>query len=151
MSLARAAATREVGIGATISDPEVVCFAGIDDMRFAPRAAMVFDAEIGSKLNDSFEKYLLIVDLETGGTLHVEDRIVHDVSGTVNGLATQGSGADECEEELPMAMPYLLVSGGGNSTYTDESGNFSLNGSGSVTVSARRVWSVVQCQQRIRR
>ncbi|MEE2906914.1 MAG: hypothetical protein VX527_03685 [Planctomycetota bacterium] len=136
LSLARAAANREVGIAATMTNPEVVCFAGIDDMRFTPRAAMVFEAEIGSKLNDSFEKYLLIVDLETGAVLHLEDRIVHDVSGTVSGLATQGSGADECEDELPMAMPYLLVSGGGNSAYTDASGNFSLPGSGSVTVSA---------------
>ncbi|MDG2422988.1 MAG: hypothetical protein P8M22_03315 [Phycisphaerales bacterium] len=136
MSLAQAAANRQVGIGARISAPEVVCFAGIDDMRFAPRAAMVFDAEIGSKQTDSFSKFLLVVDLETGAVLHEENRIVHDVSGTANCLCTQGSGADECDEELATAMPYVQVSGGGSSVYADVLGNFSLPSSGSVTVSA---------------
>ena len=137
MTLARSAATRFVGINSRIlGKPEVVCFAGVEDMRFAPRAAMIFDAEVGSKTNGTFEKFLLVVDLETGAILHDENRIVHDVSGSVNGQCTAGSGADECEDEILYAIPYLTVNGGGNTAYTDAEGNFTLPGSGSTTVSA---------------
>ena len=137
MTLARSAATRFVGINSRIvGNPVVVCYAGIKDMRIAPTAAMIFEAEVGSKLQGTFEKFLLVVDLETGAILHDENRIVHDVSGTVNSQCTAGSGADECEDEILYVMPYLTVNGGGNSAYTDINGNFTLPSSGSVTVTA---------------
>ena len=136
LPMAQSAAARLLGVGSVISDPEIVCFAGVDDMRMSPRTAMVFDAENGSKLDSTFRKYLLVVDLETGSTLFEENRIVHAAEGSVNSLTTPGSSADECLEEVSTPMPYLQVSGGGNTAYTDINGNFSLPSSGSITVTA---------------
>ncbi|MBG83786.1 MAG: hypothetical protein CMJ40_04470 [Phycisphaerae bacterium] len=135
-NMAQAAAARQLGVGSTISNPEIVCFAGVEDMRISPRTAMVFDAQNGSKLDGTFKKFLLIVDLETGVVLHEKNLIVHAADGSVSGLATEDSGADECHDEVPTPMPYLQVSGGGNTTYTDVNGNFSLPSSGTVNVTA---------------
>ena len=135
-NMAQAAAARRLGVGSIISDPEIVCFAGVEDMRISPRTAMVFDAENGSKLDSSFQKYLLIVDLDSGQILHEKNRIVHAANGSVTGLATENSGADECFDEVSTPMPYLQVTGGGNSAYTDADGNFSLPASGTVNVTA---------------
>jgi hypothetical protein len=136
--MAQSAAARRLGVGSTISAPEIVCFAGVEDMKMSPRTAMVFDAENGSKSDSTFRKFLLIVDLETGAILHEDNRIVHaaPVTGDVKALTTPGSSADECEDEVPTPMPYLQVTGGGNSAYTDASGNFSLPNSGTVNVTA---------------
>lgn len=138
MNLARGAAARRLGVGSRVSAPEIVCFAGVEDMRMSPRTAMVFDAENGSKSDGTFRKFLLIVDLENGEILHEENRIVHaaPVSGDVKALTTPGSSADECEDEVPTPMPYLQVTGGGNTAFTDASGNFSLPNSGTVNVTA---------------
>ena len=65
-------------------------------------------------------------------------------------MATQSSGADECDEELLEALPYALVSGGGQSTYTDIDGNFLLPATGSndinVLSSIEGIWFNVENQ-----
>ena len=67
-------------------------------MVFTPRPTMIFEAGVGS-VNDpnTYQKLLLVVDAETGVLLHEENRILHAISGTVEGNNTQSSGADECE------------------------------------------------------
>jgi hypothetical protein len=136
-SLAYAAAATLMGRDVQISDPQVVVFAGVEDMVIAPRAAMVFESSLGDTWNpDVYEKRLLVVDLENGQILHEENRILHGVSGTVQGMNTQSSGADECEEEVPMPLPYAKLTAGGQTTNADSKGFFELNTSGNVTINS---------------
>ena len=135
---AMAAAESMLGPGAATGDIEIVVFAGVDDMVIAPRAAMVFEATVGSTFHPrTFGKRLFVVDLESGDVLYQEDRILHGVSGTVEGMNTQSSGADECEEEVPIPLPYATVTGGGQTATTDGKGYFELNSSGSVTITSK--------------
>ncbi|MDP6987520.1 MAG: hypothetical protein QGG74_05695 [Phycisphaerales bacterium] len=139
--LAIVAAAAKFGGDVAISEPEVVVFAGIDDMRFAPRAAMVFEATLGEAWEpDTYQKELLVVDLETGAVLHEENRILHATNGTVSGLATDGSGADECHAEVSMPLPYAKLTRSGNTAYADANGNFSIGGSGNITSKIEGTW-----------
>ena len=137
-SAAERAATDRLGADAWIGDKiELVVFAGVDDMVVVPRVAMVFEAGIGSTFNpDVYARLLLVVDAETGQILHEENRILHAVTGTVEGNNTQGSGADECEAESMVPLPYAKVTGGGQTAYADAKGFFALNTSGSVTINS---------------
>ena len=47
-----------------------------------------------------------------------------DVVGNVNGIATQGSGADICEAEALEAMSYARVNIGGTQSFADAGGDF---------------------------
>jgi hypothetical protein len=134
-SLAFAAAANLMGRDVKITKPELVVFAGIDDMVFAPRAAMVFESTLGDTWNpDVYEKRLLVVDLLNGQVLHEENRILHGISGTVEGMNTQSSGADECDVEVAIPLAYAKVTAGGLSTNTDSKGFFELNTTGNVTI-----------------
>jgi hypothetical protein len=136
-SLALAAAANLMGRDVQIADPEVVVFAGVEDMVFAPRAAMVFEATLGDTWNpDVYEKRLLVVDLANGQILHEENRILHGVSGTVQGMNTQSSGADECDVEAAIPLPYATLSAGGQTTNADAKGYFELDTTGNVTISS---------------
>ena len=148
-----ATGTRFLGQPARLaSDPAYMIFAGGEDEAISPRLAARVEVESGSKINDTYSRWLLLVDSETGDVLYEEDRIVNcghtaattaanaisssilgDVSGTVTSQSTDGSGADICESDSNYAMPYAYVSGNnGASTYADEYGFFSLDNSGAV-------------------
>ncbi len=130
------AATEIVGPDPVITEPKMVVYAGVGEKNFTPVTAMVFEAESGTVLEpDSYAKKLLVVDLATGGVVYQENKVCNGVIGTVRGLTTQGTGADECEQELYEPMPYILVSGGGQSAYANENGFFELDTTGTVSVS----------------
>ncbi|MEM7228578.1 MAG: hypothetical protein AAF432_07160 [Planctomycetota bacterium] len=75
------------------------------------------------------EQYRVVTDAETGEILHSENLICFGgISGTVEGLVTSGIGSEQCEDELATPLPYLEVTSGGNSTFTDVNGNFTLPG-----------------------
>ena len=134
-SLALAAAANLMGRDVQVGQAEVVVFAGVEDMVFAPRAAMVFEATLGDTWNhDTYQKRLLVVDLANGQILHEENRILHGVSGTVQGMNTQGSGADECEAEVAIPLPYAELTAGGQTEYSDAKGYFEFGTSGNVTI-----------------
>jgi hypothetical protein len=137
-------------------DPRYVIFAGGEHESLAPRLAVQFEITAGSKADDTFQRWLLVTDAETGDVLHEENHVLNcgitgctsaahaisavasaDVSGTVTSQSTDGSGADICENDSNYFMPYAYVSGSnGSSGYADVHGDFTLSSSGNVTVSA---------------
>ncbi len=124
------ALSKRFGSHARISKPVYVIFAGFENDRREPALAYVAEVEIGNKLLGTFEKYRYIVDANDGSFLHTDNLILHNVEGQVKANVTQGAAADECEEELPMAMQYAKVTGGGQTTYADVDGYYELPASG---------------------
>ncbi|MCA9295651.1 MAG: hypothetical protein KC983_04025, partial [Phycisphaerales bacterium] len=74
-------------------------------------------------------KYRVVTDAVTGDVLHTEDLICFGgITGNVSGLVTDGLGSEQCEPEVSKPLPYLEVTAGSNSTFTDANGDFSLPG-----------------------
>ncbi len=110
-----------------------VIWAGVEDRVVAPRLAD--ETVVGIDL----DRWLIVTDVVTGDVLFEEHRIfMVDVTGSVNGRATEGIGAEQCEEEVAMPLPYAEVVGGLNATFTDADGNFVLpnEGGGDIEVTA---------------
>jgi len=112
------------------SEPETVIWAGYEEIHSQPRLAISMVAE-----NEFPEKWLYVVDAETGEILYKEDQIIMtNVTGTVNGLATEGHGADICADEVPTPLPYIRANIGSSSAYTNTDGEFTIPNSGSTPV-----------------
>jgi hypothetical protein len=134
-----AAATR-LGRGTTISETELMVFAGTSKEHHEPVASLVFEATQGSAWEpETYKKLLLIVNAQTGEILHEENRILH-VDGNVSGVATESSGADVCDAESAAGLPYAKVTLDGSTEYADVNGDFSIAGSGSITSTLDGVW-----------
>jgi hypothetical protein len=103
--------------------PEIVIWAGIDDMRVEPRVALSFRGE-GYRASRLF-----VSDMDTGRILYHED-LVLEVAGNVSGRATEGSGTEACGDEMPTPMPYLEVTSGGSTVFSDSNGDFDIPGGG---------------------
>jgi hypothetical protein len=136
---AQRAALRAAAGLKVFGDQDLVIWAGVDDMVVEPRLAIRFVAQSGSPHQpDTFQKWLFLVDAATGAILYQEDQILEvDVVGNVSGVATQGIGADICEDEALVVMPWAKVSiQGGNTAFADENGDFTIPnaGGGEVTV-----------------
>jgi hypothetical protein len=114
------------------TDRGQVIWAGIEDVAAAPRLAN----EVIVRADP--EAWLVLVDVATGVILHEEPRVFHGtgISGSVRGMATEGVGAEQCEDEVSQPLPYLEVTSGSSTGFTDADGNFSLAPSGSFNVSA---------------
>lgn len=130
-----------------ISDPKLVVWAGYGrqtaDQR---RIAMEIVADNGLYATEEYQKWLLLVDAQTGEILYSENMIINvDVIGSVSGMATEGPAADVCSTEVFTPMPYSLAEiEGGNSAYADENGDFVISHPGSdeviVTSQIRGQW-----------
>jgi hypothetical protein len=115
------AAIEDVG-GGHVHQSRTVIFAGAGESVVAPRLAL----EVA--VHHDVEEWLLIVDAEDGSILHKESLIcLQTVSGTVSANVTSGIGSEQCEEESPQTLPYVEVTGGGVSTFTDVAGYYVLN------------------------
>ncbi len=117
--------------------PRVVVWAGVDGVKAAePRLAMEFIASDGDPSELVNEKWLLLTDLQTGEVLYREDLLLEaDVTGSVGGFATQGSGAEQCGSQVAVALPYARVTIGGTTAFADGNGSYIIDGgTGSVTV-----------------
>lgn len=125
----------------SFTQPEMVIWAGVDDIMVQPVQAYSFIGDNGHPTDGSKpEKYLFITDAATGEILYIENLIIFvDVQGNVQGKATQGKAADYCEEELPEGMPWARVTIGSTVAYGDSTGYFVIPNSGSlpVTVESR--------------
>lgn len=133
------AATR-LGRGVTISEPEVMVFAGTEKEAAEPTEALVFEASIGGGWDfENYAKLELVVNAQTGEILHEKNLILH-VDGNVSGMSTESSGADVCEPESAMGMPYSRVTLGGNTAYADANGDFTISGSGTITSTLDGQW-----------
>ena len=144
MDIAQQPAQAQLGDDAALTAPALVIWAGVDDMVVEPRLAVQYIASSGTAADpQTYQKWLFVVDAQTGAILYQEDQILHtDVVGNVSGIATQGFGADICDPEAIEVMPYARVNiVGGNTDFADENGDFVIPnaGGGSVTVESR-VW-----------
>ena len=123
---------------ANFTEPRLVIWAGINDMKVEPALAMEIIADNGLQATPEYEKWLLLVDAQTGEILYSENMIIEiDVTGNVSGMATQGNGADICGPEEITPLPYARVYiSGGDTAYADVSGDFVIphGGSSPVTV-----------------
>ena len=120
------------------TDPQRVIWAGVDDGLATPRVAYVFSADNSGAPNAPLPEHLLFVaDAASGEILHSES-LIHDVdvNGNVSGMASQGPGADFCEQEVLTPMPYARVNIGVTQAFANESGDFVVpnGGTSSVTV-----------------
>ncbi len=117
--------------------PELVIWAGVDDMVVAPTVAYRFVGDNGVRVNGDAEKWLFVADAATGQILYQENQLLSvDVAGNVTGMASTGPGTDVCEPELPTTMPYARVNIGATQVFADISGDYVIPnaGSGQVTV-----------------
>jgi len=149
-SLIAPAVSRILDRSHALSKPRVVVFAGLDEIATPPRLAFVTEATLGKKSDGTYEKWLYIIDALDGSVLYIENRILHDIPGNVTAMATQSSGADECEVEDIEPLAYALISGSEASTYADADGNFNFPNNGSndviLTSEIRGIWFTVHNQ-----
>ncbi len=145
-AVALMSAAVRLGRGTTISEPELMVFAGTAEEHHEPTAALVFHATQGGSWDvENYRKLELIVDAQTGNVLHEKNLILH-VDGNVSGMATTSSGADVCEAEATSGLPYAKVTLGGNTAYADANGNFTIAGSGTITSMLDGQWFNVNNQ-----
>ena len=106
----------------------VVIWAGTPESPAEPVLAIQFDAG-NSNTREKPEAWRFVADASTGEILYAESLIAFaDVSGSVKGLATLSPRAQECLDEVPMPMPYVKVTSGAASVFTDANGLFTLTG-----------------------
>lgn len=154
--MARQAGARFLGVDVElVDDPELRVFAGGIGETTEPVLTMEFEITAGNKSDDTYQRWLLLTDLQTGEVVYHENRILNcglncatvaqalgnsavgDITGQTTSLATDGSGADICESESFYGMPYIFVSGSnGQSAVADENGEWSMAASGNVTVTS---------------
>ena len=146
-AVALMAAATHLGRGTTVTTPELMVYAGTEKTGHnEPVAALVFQATNGGAWDfDNYRKFELVVDAMTGEVLYEKNLILH-VDGNVSGMATESSGADVCEVESAMGMPYARVTLGGQTVYADGNGDFTINGSGNITSTLDGVWFNVDNQ-----
>ncbi len=106
-------------------------YAGVDDKSHTPTLADVSEVMV-----DGFAMFLVVTDAATGEFLYQES-LIHtvDVSGNASALASDGPSADFCADEISQPLPYLSVGiAGGNTTFADENGDFTISNGGSFDV-----------------
>lgn len=118
------------------NEPRLVIWAGVNDQVVRPAAAMEIIAHNGKYATSDYEKWLFLVDAQTGELLYTEDMILNiDITGNVSGMATEGWGADICSTEAVTSMPYVRVEiQGGEWVYADENGDFVIPNDGETEV-----------------
>ncbi|MCP3904661.1 MAG: hypothetical protein GY715_13625 [Planctomycetes bacterium] len=111
------------GPNAVVDATRQVIYAGQGDDAFPPRLAEEMKVRIGA------DYQMLITDAATGAILYEEQLICfQNVNGTAEGLASEGIGADLCENEVATPLPYLFVEvqSQGQSAFSDANGNFTI-------------------------
>lgn len=128
-----------------LSDPELVIWAGVEDMVVEPRIAVSFIADSGSQAEPPYERWLFVADAQSGEILYKETQIFNiDVVGNVGGNANfddelpAGNISYDCSPEAFKLMPFARVwIVGGAVTNADASGNFVITNPGSSQVTVR--------------
>ncbi|MGB0717497.1 MAG: hypothetical protein ACPGXK_16590, partial [Phycisphaerae bacterium] len=104
-----------------VTAPEKTIWAGYNDPD-QPRFAIKF---LLNEL-DAYESWLFIADAKTGEIIYEENQS-HDVDvfGNIGGIGTEGTGADICENQSLLGLPYALVNlNSGASTFADVNGDY---------------------------
>ena len=118
---------------------QYVIWAGVDGQRPAPRLAVLFEGDNGLEGTSEVGRWEFVADAATGEILHVRNLVIFEnVVGNVKGMATPGPAADQCADEIPMAMPYARVYiVNGNTAYADVNGDFVIPHGGSAQVTVK--------------
>jgi len=134
---ARQTALARVPTLRNFSDPEVVVWAGVDDEKAGPAVALQFIADNHGAANAGRpEVWLFLADAITGEILYEEYLIRRvDVDGTVSGWSTTGIGADICEAEVLVPMPYARTNIGTTQAFAGADGAFTIPNGGNAVVS----------------
>lgn len=138
-AMAKAVAQAAHPIVTRFSEATTVIFAGDENTEAAPRLAVQFYGFGSDKSLPNYEEWLFVSDAATGELLYAEDQFLHaDMAGSVNGLATDGAGADFCHTEVSTGMPYARVSIGATTVFADVNGDFLVPNvaGGTLTVTA---------------
>jgi hypothetical protein len=119
-------------------DHAMVIYAGTQENPRTPVLAVTMVGRThASEMEPGFDAFRVIADAATGEIIHSESIICHgNVTGRVQGVATQGIKSAECNEEALEPMKDLRVTSGGAEAFTDADGNYSINtADGAVTIS----------------
>ncbi len=121
----------------TTSEPELVIWAGAEKPE-EPCLAFVFTAE-NNRTDAGYEIWRFVTEAQTGKVLYQEDLIrFTDVSGTVQGMATEGAKSAECNPEVLVPYPWARLDiSGGAGTYTNANGQFTIPNAGGSAVTVR--------------
>jgi len=118
----------------------MVIFAGSPDVPAAPILAWEVIGNGPAGADGVPQRWLFIVDAISGAVIYRESLIAHvDVNGNVSAWATSTSRAGVCDPATLQPMPYARVQvTGGNFSYTDIDGNYTIphGGSAPVTVTS---------------
>ena len=127
-------AKKHYNLDIILDSTERLIYAGTESFPHQPTLA---DSSI--VIVNGFEKQLVISDAATGKILFTET-LIHtlDITGNTSAIASEGPGADFCEDEVPRPLPYLFVNGPAGTALTDIDGNYTLTNPGvtPVTVDA---------------
>jgi hypothetical protein len=125
---------------ANFTQPDLVIWAGVDEMIVEPRVAHTFVGDNGLAATPDYAKWRFVTDAVTGEILHQEDLIHNiDVEGSVSAWVSPNHMADACTAEEIQPLPYARVTIGSEVAYTDINGDFVIPNAGSeeVTVSSQ--------------
>lgn len=115
--------------GGAIHRSRKVIYAGTDDEVVEPSLA------VEALVVDGQHEWRVIVEVETGRTLHTESLVCFQtIGGVVEGNATTGVGSEQCEPELLRPLPYVKVTADGETVYTDANGEYSIESGGTILV-----------------
>ncbi len=123
-----------------VTDVRMVIYAGTSDESAPPQVAVEFMFQRGSvKTWPDYWKYRFVAALTSGQLLVAEDQIQDvNVTGNIQGRATNGLGSLECHPEVARGLPYAEATvTGGNTAFADVSGNFNIPHGGSSQVNVR--------------
>ncbi len=132
--LSRVATTSVPGLTA-FTPPQTAIWPGSKKANALPRLAVTFVGNNQPNSRADAKKWRFVLDATTGDILSRENLIYHtDVNGSVMGLATEGSGAEQCGAEVATPMPYLSVNIGATSVFADSAGFFTIPNAGTSDV-----------------
>jgi hypothetical protein len=111
-----------------------VIWAGNDKLKVEPRVAVEFVADDGN--NPSQNKNRFILDATSGEILFQQDLIIDvNVTGQINGNATENFKSEQCGNEVSTHMPYAEAYISSSSPfYADSLGNYTITNGGSTPV-----------------
>ncbi len=124
---------------------ELVIWAGVDESVVEPAVAVTY---IGDNYDNPDavrpEKWLFVADALTGEIIYQEDQIIFtDVTGNVQGRATEGDGAEHCQDEVPTPLKWARVNIGTEVAHTDGVGDFVIPNAGFSPVTVQsRLWGL---------
>lgn len=115
------------------TQPRLVIWAGYDSKTVQPQLGVEFTADNGTPAT---QKFLFIIDPQTNTALYKENKLIDvNVTGQINGLATENFLAEQCGNEVTTGLPYAWARiSGADSAYADSTGQFTIANSGSSAV-----------------